>query len=51
MKFIWEEKDILVGRRYGRIEITEEWMIGYLFWIGAEERYVSISLGDEPVYY
>lgn len=48
MKLIWEEKDIVVGKRYGRYDIGEKWMIGYL---PSEDdcRYVSISMDDGMV--
>jgi hypothetical protein len=29
MKVIWEPTDIRAGRRYGKLNVTERWMIGY----------------------
>jgi len=50
MKFIWEVDDIQPGVRYGRKDIAEVWIIGYL---AVEEdpnkRYTSISLEDGMV--
>lgn len=48
MKFIWEAKDIVGGRRYGRPGLNEVWIIGYM----SDEsvpRHVSISLSDGMV--
>ena len=45
MKFIWEEQDIKVGRKYSRSDINEVWMIGYM--AGKSScGYVSISMDD-----
>lgn len=48
MKVVWEEEDIMVGRRYSRKGI-ETWLIGFL--AGGEEgcNYVSVSLADGMV--
>lgn len=45
MKFIWEENDIRVGRRYSRPEMKEIWIIGYLV-TDSGNQYTSISLSD-----
>ena len=50
MKFIWEESDVLVGRKYSRPDISEVWMIGYRAELGHDDaRLVSVSLSDGMV--
>ena len=50
MKFIWEASDIKPGRKYGRADISERWMIGYLGALGGDKpRYVSVSTIDGMV--
>ena len=48
MKFIWEESDIRGGRKYGRDDLSEHWMIGYrpspVASVGNE--YFSVSMND-----
>lgn len=47
MKFIWEERDIIAGRRYTREGISEEWLIGFRAEaVLARECWVSVSLND-----
>lgn len=46
MKFIWEETDIVGGRKYNRDGLTEIWMIGYQYNEAGNQEYVSISLTD-----
>lgn len=50
MKFTWESSDIVVGRKYSRLDIKEEWMIGYLPDVDSNgRRFVSISTSDGMV--
>lgn len=49
MKFIWEESDIKTGRMYSRVDINENWMIGYRSYAVEEARFVSISMVDGMV--
>lgn len=49
MKFIWEEKDVIPGRKYSRAGIQETWMIGYRAECESDKQYVSISLSDGMV--
>jgi hypothetical protein len=53
MKVEWQADDIKPGRRYGKPDTKERWLIGYV--AGTEcletpsKRYVSISLSDGMV--
>lgn len=49
MKFIWEEKDVVVGRRYSRSGIGEQLLIGFMASHNGPDNYVSISLNDGMV--
>lgn len=49
MKVEWESSDIKPGRRYGKPQTAERWVIGYLAGEDSQERYVSISLSDGMV--
>lgn len=50
MKFIWEPDDIVVGRKYSRPDITEEWLIGYLPNIDRDSpRFVGVRMNDGMV--
>lgn len=49
MKVTWEEGDIKAGRRFGRIECKEKWMIGYRFAGSGSTEFTIISLVDGMV--
>lgn len=46
MKFIWEEKDIQGGVRYGRADISTHWMITWSVCESLENLYAGTSLAD-----
>lgn len=49
MRVIWEAEDIVVGRRYSKPGLDEEWIIGFIGGMGGPIRYVSISDQDGMV--
>lgn len=49
MKIIWEEGDITPGRRYSKVGLGENWIIGFLQDAMRDARYVSISDRDGMV--
>lgn len=49
MKIVWEESDIVVGTKYGRPDIKEIWMIGYIASEASSSNRVSISMSDGMV--
>ena len=44
MKFVWEEKDIILPRKYSKPGIQEVWMLGWISDI--PNRICSISMLD-----
>lgn len=47
MKVIWEADDIQAGRRYGKRDVAERWMIGYKSGTyGFSRIWFSVSLAD-----
>lgn len=49
MIVIWEEKDVIVGRKFVSRGASEIWMIGYIPTIAGECKYVLISLNNGMV--
>ena len=49
MKVIWEEEDIIVGRKFKLPIANETWIIGYIPSCAGKEKYVNISLCDGMV--
>lgn len=50
MKIIWEPQDIVAGRRVGKLDRGERWIIGYNpLMIKDEPRYMLVSLSDGMV--
>ena len=48
MKVIWEEDDIIVGRKFMKKGTSEIWIIGYTAFTNGE-KYVTVSLSDGMV--
>ena len=49
MKYMWESRDIRVGRRVIAWNDTEEYIIGYMADVEGHQRYALISLIDGQV--
>lgn len=49
MKVIWEEQDIIVGRKFKLPSANETWIIGHIPSRVGKEKYVTISLCDGMV--